>query len=148
MVKLARSYSSFQPPNASIWDLLNTTATPLGNSPNGSKVSTVSPGSFLTVTGLPAAVTAGSTIPICSCVSSNSVSETSHPAGKTVSLRIYAERIVAVAAGEIVGEHVRSFERDRTFFPRVTWRRWRRSPGRCATARRSRTGRCRRRCGK
>jgi hypothetical protein len=37
-------------------------------------------------------------------------------AGKTVSLRTYAERIVAVAAGEIVGEHVRSFERDRTFF--------------------------------
>ena len=37
-------------------------------------------------------------------------------AGKTVSLRTYAERIVAVAAGQIVGEHVRSFERDRTFF--------------------------------
>ena len=30
--------------------------------------------------------------------------------------------------------------------PGTTWRRWRRSPGRCATARRSRTGRCRRRC--
>jgi transposase len=37
-------------------------------------------------------------------------------AGKTVSLRTYAERIVAVAAGQIIGEHVRSFERDRTFF--------------------------------
>ena len=37
-------------------------------------------------------------------------------AGKTVSLRTYAERIVAVADGQIVGEHVRSFERDRTFF--------------------------------
>jgi hypothetical protein len=37
-------------------------------------------------------------------------------AGKTVSLRTYAERIVAVAAGKIVGEHERSFERDRTFF--------------------------------
>lgn len=37
-------------------------------------------------------------------------------AGKTVSLRTYAERIVAVAGGNIVGEHVRSFERDRTFF--------------------------------
>ena len=33
-----------------------------------------------------------------------------------MSLRTYAERIVAVAAGEIVGAHVRSFERDRTFF--------------------------------
>ena len=37
-------------------------------------------------------------------------------AGKTVSLRTYAERIVMIAAGVIVGEHVRSFERDRTFF--------------------------------
>jgi hypothetical protein len=37
-------------------------------------------------------------------------------AGKTVSLRTYAERIVAMADGKIVGEHVRSFERDRTFF--------------------------------
>ena len=37
-------------------------------------------------------------------------------AGKTVSLRTYAERIVTVAEGQIVGEHVRSFERDRTFF--------------------------------
>lgn len=37
-------------------------------------------------------------------------------AGKTVSLRTYAERIVAMAGGKIVGEHVRSFERDRTFF--------------------------------
>jgi transposase len=37
-------------------------------------------------------------------------------AGKTVSLRTYAERIVAMAEGKLVGEHVRSFERDRTFF--------------------------------
>jgi transposase len=37
-------------------------------------------------------------------------------AGKTVSLRTYADRIVAMAEGKIVGEHVRSFERDRTFF--------------------------------
>ena len=37
-------------------------------------------------------------------------------AGKTVSLRTYADRIVAMADGKIVGEHVRSFERDRTFF--------------------------------
>jgi hypothetical protein len=37
-------------------------------------------------------------------------------AGKTVSLRTYAERIVAMADGKIVGEHGRSFERDRTFF--------------------------------
>jgi transposase len=37
-------------------------------------------------------------------------------AGKTVSLRSYADRIVAVADGNIVGEHVRSFERDRTLF--------------------------------
>lgn len=37
-------------------------------------------------------------------------------AGKTVSLRIYADRIVTMAAGKMVGEHVRSFERDRTFF--------------------------------
>jgi hypothetical protein len=37
-------------------------------------------------------------------------------AGKTVSLRTYADRIVMMAEGKIVGEHVRSFERDRTFF--------------------------------
>jgi hypothetical protein len=37
-------------------------------------------------------------------------------AGKTVSLRVYAERIVTVADGKVVGEHVRSFERERTFF--------------------------------
>lgn len=37
-------------------------------------------------------------------------------AGKTVSLRTYADRIVTMAQGQIVGEHVRSFERDRTFF--------------------------------
>jgi transposase len=37
-------------------------------------------------------------------------------AGKTVSVRAYADRIVMVAEGQVVGEHVRSFERDRTFF--------------------------------
>ena len=37
-------------------------------------------------------------------------------AGKTVSLRTYADRIVTMAAGKSVGEHVRSFKRDRTFF--------------------------------
>lgn len=37
-------------------------------------------------------------------------------AGKTVSVRAYAERIVMVADGEIVGEHRRGFERERTFF--------------------------------
>jgi hypothetical protein len=37
-------------------------------------------------------------------------------AGKTVSLRSYADRIVTMAEGQVVGEHVRSFERDRTFF--------------------------------
>jgi transposase len=37
-------------------------------------------------------------------------------AGKTVSVRAYAERIVMVADGEVVGEHRRSFERERTFF--------------------------------
>jgi len=37
-------------------------------------------------------------------------------AGKTVSLRTYADRIVTTADGKNVGEHVRSFERDRTFF--------------------------------
>ncbi len=37
-------------------------------------------------------------------------------AGKTVSVRAYAERIVMVADGQIVAEHVRSFERERTFF--------------------------------
>jgi hypothetical protein len=37
-------------------------------------------------------------------------------AGKTVSVRAYAERIVMVADGEVVGEHCRSFERERTFF--------------------------------
>jgi hypothetical protein len=37
-------------------------------------------------------------------------------AGKTVSVRAYAERIVMVADGQAVGEHARSFERERTFF--------------------------------
>jgi hypothetical protein len=37
-------------------------------------------------------------------------------AGKTVSLRTYADRIVTMAEGNIVGDHARSFERDRTFF--------------------------------
>ena len=37
-------------------------------------------------------------------------------AGKTVSVRAYAERIVMVADGQVVGEHPRSFERERTFF--------------------------------
>jgi hypothetical protein len=37
-------------------------------------------------------------------------------AGKTVSIRAYAERIVMVADGQVVGEHRRSFERERTFF--------------------------------
>jgi len=36
--------------------------------------------------------------------------------GKTVSVRAYAERIVMVADGQVVGEHRRSFERERTFF--------------------------------
>jgi hypothetical protein len=68
-------------------------------------------------------------------------------AGKTVSLRTYADRIVTMAEGKNVGEQVRSFERDRTFFdPCTTWRRWRGSPARCATARHSRIGHCRRRC--
>lgn len=37
-------------------------------------------------------------------------------AGKTVSVRAYADRMVMVADGVVVGSHVRSFERDRTFF--------------------------------
>jgi len=37
-------------------------------------------------------------------------------AGKTVSVRAYADRIVMVAEGQVVAEHVRSFERERTFF--------------------------------
>jgi transposase len=37
-------------------------------------------------------------------------------AGKTVSVRAHAERIVMVADGQVVGEHVRSFERERTYF--------------------------------
>jgi transposase len=37
-------------------------------------------------------------------------------AGRTVSLRVHADRIVTVADGKLVGEHVRSFERERTFF--------------------------------
>jgi transposase len=37
-------------------------------------------------------------------------------AGKTVSVRAYATRIVMVADGQVVGEHRRSFERERTFF--------------------------------
>jgi len=37
-------------------------------------------------------------------------------AGKTVSVRAYAERIVMVADGQVVGEHARSFERERTYF--------------------------------
>ena len=49
-------------------------------------------------------------------VDRNRYSVDCHYAGKTVSLRVYAERIVMVADGKIVGEHGRSFERDRTFF--------------------------------
>ncbi len=49
-------------------------------------------------------------------VDRNRYSVDCHYAGKTVSLRVYAERIVTVADGKIVGEHVRSFERERTFF--------------------------------
>jgi transposase len=37
-------------------------------------------------------------------------------ASKTVSVRAYADRMVMVADGQIVAEHGRSFERDRTFF--------------------------------
>jgi transposase len=37
-------------------------------------------------------------------------------AGKTVSVRAYADRIAMVADGQVVGEHRRSFERERTFF--------------------------------
>ena len=37
-------------------------------------------------------------------------------AGKTVSVRAYAERIVMVADGQVVGEHPRCFERERTRF--------------------------------
>ena len=37
-------------------------------------------------------------------------------AGKTVSVRAYADRIVMVAEGKIAGEHARSFDRERTFF--------------------------------
>jgi len=39
-----------------------------------------------------------------------------HFAGKTVSVRAYADRIVMVAEGKIVAEHLRSFDRERTFF--------------------------------
>jgi transposase len=49
-------------------------------------------------------------------VDRNRYSVDCHYAGKTVSLRVYAERIVAMTEGKLVGEHVRSFERDRTFF--------------------------------
>jgi transposase len=49
-------------------------------------------------------------------VDRNRYSVDCHYAGKTVSLRVGAERIVMVAEGKIVGEHVRSFERERTFF--------------------------------
>ncbi len=37
-------------------------------------------------------------------------------ASKTVSVRAYADRMVMVADGTIVGSHLRSFDRDRTFF--------------------------------
>jgi transposase len=37
-------------------------------------------------------------------------------AGKTVSVRAYAERIIMVVDGQVVGEHRRSFERERTFY--------------------------------
>ena len=39
-----------------------------------------------------------------------------HWAGKTVSVRAYATRIVMVSDGQIVAEHERSFARERTFF--------------------------------
>jgi len=37
-------------------------------------------------------------------------------AGKTVSVRAYADRMIMVADGAVVGSHDRSFDRDRTFF--------------------------------
>jgi hypothetical protein len=39
-----------------------------------------------------------------------------HYTGKTVSVRAYADRIVMVADGKVVAEHIRSFDRERTFF--------------------------------
>lgn len=46
----------------------------------------------------------------------NRYSVDSRYASKTVSVRAYADQIVAVAEGAVVGRHDRSFERDRTFF--------------------------------
>jgi hypothetical protein len=61
--------------------------------------------------------------------------------GKTVSLRTYADRIVSVADGNIVGEHVRSNAIAPSSILGTTLRRWRRNPEHCARARRSKTRR-------
>ena len=70
--------------------------------------------------------------------------------GRPVDVHVYAERIVIRQDGEIVGEHARRFGRiRRSTIPGTTCRCWPASQGRCATARPSRTGRCRprwRRC--
>ena len=65
--------------------------------------------------------------------------------GQVATVRAYAERIVVICAGEVIGEHPRCFDRGhvRSTTPGTTWRRWSASPARCATVRRSRTGTCR-----
>jgi hypothetical protein len=66
--------------------------------------------------------------------------------GRVATVRAYAERIVVVCAGSVIGEHARRFDRNQ-----VVYNPWHyvaaleRNPARCATARRSRTGTYRRR---
>ena len=64
--------------------------------------------------------------------------------GRPVEVQAYADRIVIRQDGEIVGEHPRRFGRDQTIYD--PWHYvpvLARKPGALATARRSRTGRCR-----
>jgi transposase len=86
----------------------------------------------------------------------NRYSVSAHAVGRPVEIRAYADRIELRQDGRLVGDHARSFGRDQTVFDPwhvvrshafgMTCRCWPANPGRCATARHSRTGYCRRGC--
>ena len=77
----------------------------------------------------------------------NRYSVSASAVGRPVDIHAYADRIVIRQDGRIVAEHPRAFGRGKieSTIPGITCRSWRASPARCATARRSRTGCCRRR---
>ncbi len=77
----------------------------------------------------------------------NRYSVSASAVGRPVDIHAYADRIVIRQDGRIVAEHPRALRpwRDESTIPGITCRCWRASPAPCATARRSRTGCCRRR---